>query len=97
MYIVVSRWEPVAGKEEEFEAKGKTMRNMLRSQPGIKMIEGFRSEDGGAVAIVGYESKDAYERIINDPDGPFATAAEAQKIEETARWVRSERGEAMPD
>jgi len=97
MYIVVSRWEPVPGKEEEFEAKGRTMRNLLRNQSGIELMEGFRAEDGGAVAIIGYESKEHYDRIVNDPDGFFAKAAADHGLEETATWVRSERGESMRD
>lgn len=96
MYIVVSRWEPLPGKEEEFEAKGKIMRSLLSAVPGVKMVEGFRDESGGSIAVVAYESKSAYDRIVNDPQGPFVKAATEQKLEETAKWIRSERGESIP-
>jgi len=97
MYIVVSRWEPFPGKEEEFADKGRAMRNLLRGEPGVKFLEGFKDDEGGAVAIVGYKSRADYDRIVNDPNGPFVKGAQTHKIEESAKWVRSERGEAIAD
>lgn len=95
MYLVVSRWEPFAGREEDFEARGRIMRDLLRAQPGVERIEGFRTEDGGAIAVVGYESEAAYARIVGDENGVFAKAAAQHGLEECARWVRSERGSTV--
>lgn len=96
MYMVVSRWEPLPGKTDEFALKGKAMRGLLMTLPGVTLVEGFVAEDGAAVAVVGYESREAYDRIVNDPNGPFVKAATENNLEELATWVRSERGETIP-
>jgi heme-degrading monooxygenase HmoA len=95
MYIVVSRWEILPGMEEEFETRGRPVREAIRAQPGVAMTHGFRSEDGGVVAVIGYDSKEAYDRIVNDENGPFQKAIAEHKLEECARWLSSERGESM--
>lgn len=95
MYLVVSRWEPFPGREDDFEARGRIMRNLLRAQPGVESIQGFRTEDGAAIAVVGYESEAAYARIVGDENGVFAKAAAENGIEDCARWVRSERGSTV--
>ena len=97
MYMVVSRWEVLPGHENEVEGRGSAVRQVLRSQPEIKLMESFRTDDGGMVAVIGYESKEAYDRIINDPSGPFQKALSEQGLENHTRWVRSERGESMED
>lgn len=97
MYIVVSRWEVVPGKEQEFEIRGKTVREMIRSQPGVKMVEGFRTDEGGVVAIIGYESRAAYDNVVTAADSPFNRAVAEHKLEECGRWVGSDRGESIQD
>jgi hypothetical protein len=95
MYIVVSRWEVIPGMEEEFEEKGRAVREILRTTPGVQLMEGFRTDEGGVVAIVGYESPEVYDRIINDESGPFAKAVSEHQIETCGRWLSSERGESV--
>jgi hypothetical protein len=95
MYMVVSRWEYLPGMKEEFERRGPAVRETIRSQPGVKFAEGFRTEDDGIFAVIAYNSKGDYDRIVNDPDGPFAKALAESKLEDCARWVSSERGETM--
>jgi heme-degrading monooxygenase HmoA len=95
MYIVVSRWEVIPGMEEEFEEKGRVVREILRTTPGVQLVEGFRSDEGGVVAILGYESQDAYNRIVNDESGPFAKAVNEHQLETCGRWVSSDRGESV--
>ncbi|HVT13637.1 MAG TPA: hypothetical protein VHE55_15335 [Fimbriimonadaceae bacterium] len=97
MYYVVSRWEPLPGKSEEFENKARKLRGIMKSQSGVSFLEGFRTEDGGEVAIVGYNSRADYDRIVNNPNGPFASAVAAEDLDSIARWVWSERGEANSD
>ena len=97
MYIVVSRWEVIPGMEEEFESRGRAVRETIRSQPGVDLVQGFHSESGGVVAIIGYDSKDAYDRVVNAVDGPFNKAVAAHRLEECARWVGSDRGESIAD
>src|SRR4051812_39653759 len=97
MYMVVSRWEVLPGREQDFEERGRAVRQVLRSTPGVQFSEGFRTEDGGVVAVIGYESRDAYDRIVNDEKGPFQRALAAHHLEECSRWVSSERGESMQD
>jgi heme-degrading monooxygenase HmoA len=94
MYLVVSRWEIIPGKESEFEERGRAVREALRSTPGVKLVEGYRT-DNGVVAIAGYESQEAYDRIVNDESGPFAKAAAQHRLEECGRWISSERGESL--
>ena len=97
MYIVVSHWEALPGMESEFEARGRAVREVIRSQPGVKMVEGFRNDDGGIVAIIGYESREAYDKVVNAAEGPFNRAVTEHKIEECGRWLSSERGQSVDD
>ena len=43
MYLVVSYWEPLPGREAEFEKNGPKVGAMLRQQPGVVFVEGFKS------------------------------------------------------
>lgn len=95
MYLVVSRWEVIPGKESEFEERGRIMRDILRATPGVRLTEGFLNEDGHAVAILGYESEEAYNRIVNSEDGVFARAAAENRLDECGRWISSDRGVAV--
>lgn len=95
MYIVVSRWQPQPGKEEEFDQLGRKMRKLLKQQPGVMMVEGFFNDSGEAIAIHGYEDEAAYQRIVHDPNGFFAKASEEQNIDSVGRWISSDRGQAQ--
>jgi len=95
MYMVVSRWKVQPGQEEAFKARGDKMRNLLLQQPEVEYLNAFVPEEGGALAIVGYRSKDDYEHLINDPNGLFAKAAAEEGIENVGSWEWSLRGEAL--
>jgi hypothetical protein len=91
MYLVVSRWEALPGKEAEFEQRGISMRDLLRKQPGVKLVEAFGS-NGTRVVVHGYEDEATYDRVISDPNGPFVAASNETGIETVARWLGSEKG-----
>lgn len=95
MYIVVSKWKINPGMEDQFMERGRKMRNFMRSQPGVEMVEAFRCEDGCSCAILGYKDEESYRRLVKDPNGPFERAAKENGLEEMATWQWSERGEAI--
>jgi hypothetical protein len=49
------------------------------------------------VAVHAYKDEAAYNAIVNDPNGPFAAALAAHKLEEVSRWIGSEKGTALED
>jgi heme-degrading monooxygenase HmoA len=95
MYLVVSKWEPIPGHEQEFERVGTQMRAVLSAQPGAEVIEAFET-DGKVVVVHGYRDEAAYNAIINDPNGPFQHAMAEMKLEDHARWLSSEKGTTRP-
>ncbi len=97
MFIVISKWRPLPGKENEFSEIGAKMRSRMRNFPGVKFVHGLKNEEDQPIAIVGYESKEAWDSIVNDPNGPFALAAQEHNIEEIAEWISSDRGESIDD
>ena len=95
MYLVVSYWEPVPGREAEFDRVGPQVGALLRQQPGVVMMEVFKS-GGKHVAVHGYQDEATYHAIVENPDGVFARAVAETHIEEFGRWLSSERGETLP-
>ena len=95
MYMVVSKWEIIPGKEDVVEREGRQMREYLRSLDGVEFVETFRAEDGSGIAVLGYRDEDTYRRIIQDPEGPFEKRARELRLEDNMRWVWSERGETV--
>jgi len=94
MYLVVTRWEPIAGHEREFEEAGRRVGSILRQQPGMSYLEGFRS--GNQVVIVhGYRDEATYESLVKDPNGAFARAHAENRVEEFVRFVSSDGGETL--
>ena len=94
MYLVVSRWKPVPGKEDEFEARGKQVRKILRKQPGVKMLEHFVTENGEVIAIHGYTNEKSYRKVVHDPKSAFNKALEQHNVDEVAKWIGSDMGVA---
>ncbi len=94
MYMVVSRWNLKAGNEEQFEIRGKAVRQALRQIPGVTLCEAFRTGDH-AIAVLGYADEAAYKQITQDPNGPFEKLIAEQGLEEVSEWVWSERGETQ--
>lgn len=94
MYLVVSKWEILPGKESAFEEAGKQMMGAIRSWPGVRFAESIRATDG-SIAVIGYEDEATYRRLVLDPGSPFDQCAADLKLEESGRWVWSERGETV--
>ncbi len=91
MYLVVSYWEPVPGHEAQFEESGRAVREVLRSLPGVQLIEVFES-NGKRVAVHGYKDEATYNSIVGDPNGPFSKAIAETHLEDHAQWISSDKG-----
>jgi hypothetical protein len=95
MYLVVSVWEALPGKAEAFRESGMKVGSLLKKQPGVKLLEVFESGDK-FVSVHGYADEATYQRLVQDPNGPFAKAVAESRVEDYARWLSSERGETVP-
>src|SRR5512141_2776226 len=95
MYLVVSEWEPMPGKEEQFKQAGMATGARLRDEPGVEFMHAFQNDDGKVVTVVGYSDEATYRRLIDDPNGVFAREHERNRVEEYGRWLGSKRGEAI--
>lgn len=94
MYLVISRWRPREGREEEFAQVSRIMRHTLRRQPGVVFLEAIEGPEC-FYAVHGYESEEMYRHIIEDPRGAFLRAASEQMLEDVAEWLGSVKGESM--
>ncbi len=95
MYLVVSYWEAVPGREADFDRLGPQVGAVLRQQPGVMLVEVFKS-GGKHVAVHGYQDEATYHAIVDNPDGAFVRAVTETHIEEAGRWLGSESGETLP-
>lgn len=94
MYLVISRWRPREGREDEFERVSRILRDTLRRQPGVIFLEAIEGPNC-FYAVHGYESEETYRHIIEDPHGPFCRAANEQMLEDVAEWLGSVKGPSM--
>jgi hypothetical protein len=94
MYMVVSRWEALPGQEENFIREGSQVAAELRRTPGVLMVEIIES-NGQYVSVHGYEDEATYQRVVQDPNGPYEREHSARKVESYGRWLGSERGETI--
>lgn len=94
MYMVVSHWKPLAGKDSEFERIGGEAREFMRTLDGVELISSFRSGDE-IVVVHAYRDMDSYTNIVDAEDGPFAKKMAELDIERYAEWLGSERGETV--
>ena len=95
MYAVMSKWEPLPGCEDEVQKRSSDVRAKMRTVSGIEFMHGFRNESGQYVVVMGYADEPTYQKIIHNPQGPFAQALADSDLEKYARWVSSERGEMI--
>ena len=95
MFLVISEWEPVAGKEADFDREGSAVAATLRQQPGVVLLEMFRSGNK-RIAVHGYRDEATYHRLIDDPNGAFTRAQTEHGVEKLARWLGSTAGETLP-
>lgn len=91
MYIVVSQWKPKPGREADFEKVGRTMRDLLRRQPGVKLIEAFDGPEG-VYAVHVYENESAYTQVVDHPNSYFNKMADEHGIHNVAEWISSVKG-----
>ncbi|NUM39550.1 MAG: hypothetical protein HUU52_10555 [Armatimonadetes bacterium] len=91
MYMVVSTWRIAPGMKDEAQRRSSPVREVLRSQPGVMLVEAIY-EDDEAVAVHIYKTEQDYDRIVNDPNGPFVQALEKHSLEEVMTWEGSRRG-----
>lgn len=96
MYVVVSKWEFVPGRESDFDTIGRKLRNELKTWPGVESVMSVNTGTG-EIAVVGYTDEETYKKLISDPNGPFETSLAQYDVDSIAKWVWSERGEAAND
>ncbi len=96
MYIVISKWKSKDGNVDRITELGKPLRKLLRTQPGVRMIETVIEGDTAHVIHV-YDDEAAYQKHLNDPNSAFNKAMQESGIENHAEWLGSVRGEAVPD
>src|SRR5690242_673424 len=95
MYLVVSYWEAVPGREADFDRIGPQIGAVLRRQPGVVIVEVFKS-GGKHVAVHGYQDEATYHAIVDDLNGAFVRAVNETGVEQVGRWLGSESGETLP-
>ncbi|MEO7453281.1 MAG: hypothetical protein ABIV13_00785 [Fimbriimonadales bacterium] len=94
MYMVVSHWKPLPGKESEFEEKGMKARAMLKGVDGLTFSEAIRSGDE-IVVVHAYQDYDTYQRLVEAEDGEVAQMMAEVGIEASGEWLGSEKGETI--
>lgn len=67
----------------------------IRGWRGVEEAFNVRAGDDYVLAVITYSDRTSYERLIQDPEGPFERAAAEHGIEQKARWEWSERGERL--
>lgn len=92
MYIVVSRWEALPGRETEWRSVSQTIGASLRAVRGVEVLHRFENEEGQLVVVMGYPDEATHHALVNDLNGMVARVMADADIESVARWVSSERG-----
>jgi len=95
MYIVVSKWSFLPGREEEWRDISRTTRDRIAGIPGVEFVHGFVSQEGTAVAVIGYTDEGTYNRLVNEPDGAVVQAMADTNVDSVGQWLSSDRGEAI--
>ena len=93
MYMVISKWEYYPAHEAELRASAAKMMADLTSWDGVEFAYNVRASPSEILAVIAYSDEASYNRLIQDPNGPFAKAAAEHEIERYSQWKWSERGE----
>ncbi|HJP84166.1 MAG TPA: hypothetical protein VJ835_11760 [Fimbriimonadaceae bacterium] len=93
MYMVISKWEFDPASEGVVKDKARRMMQQIRAWDGVESAFNVRTSPGSVLAVIGYRDEATYQRLIQDPNGPFEKAAQESGIEQEAQWKWSERGE----
>lgn len=95
MYLVISRWEALPGREAEFDRIGPILSAILRKQEGVLLVEAIKCGNGH-IAVHGYRDEATYRAIVDNPNSEFSKALVANDADGIARWVSSDRGHTFP-
>jgi hypothetical protein len=97
MYMVISKWEYDPSHERDVRASAAKMMSTIGEWPEVESAYNVRVAANSVLAVITYRDEASYNRLIQDPEGPFAKAAAEHGIEDHAKWLWSERGEVeMP-
>lgn len=96
MFMVVSKWRPQKGREEEFAQRSRDARKEIGAIPGVVLMHSFWNDEDGVV-VIGYEDEPTYRAVVQTPGGPFDQVAQRHRLEECGEWIWSERGECVTD
>lgn len=92
MYVVVSKWQFDPSREAEILEKGARMMATINGWPEVQSAYNIRAGEDYVIAVIAYASQEAYQKLIQDPDGPFEKAVREHSIEDGMTWIWSERG-----
>lgn len=95
MYAVVSRWDTNSGDVASWQDRAAKLMDTIRSWDGVENAFNVQIAPNSVLAVITYRDQPTYDRLINDPNGPFAQAAEQFGLEKEATWIWSERGEVL--
>lgn len=95
MYIVVSKWEALPGREAEWHATSQAIGLKLRAVPGVVALHRFENEAGQLVVVMGYADEATYRALVDEEGGGVHQVMSEANIESVARWVSSERGRSV--
>jgi hypothetical protein len=95
MYAVVSKWEVDPQHVETVKASAEEMMSAIKGWDGVESAFNIQTSPTTVLAVITYRDQATYDSLINDPEGPFATAAARSEIEKYATWQWSERGEVV--
>lgn len=91
--MVISKWDYDKAQEDQVREAGHKMMSTIRSWEGVEFAYNVRTAESSFCSVIAYRDEDTYQRLINDPEGPFVKAAAEHEIEKNAHWNWSERGE----
>jgi hypothetical protein len=94
MYMVISRWRPNPGSEDEMLKRAIGPRETLRAQPGVLFVYAMLHGDEVFVCH-GYSNETMYKKVVEDPEGAFARSLAQSGLEQVCEWVESWRGESL--
>ncbi len=93
MFMVISKWEYDKTHENEVRESAAKMMTAFDGWDGVEFSYNVRTGENTVCAVIAYRDEATYQKLVNDPNGPFAKAAAEHGIENHARWLWSERGE----
>lgn len=93
MFVVVSKWQYDPAHEAEVRDRARAMMAAFRSWPDVEFAYNVRTGPDSVLAVIGYKDRASWERIVEDPNGPFEKTVAEIGVDRHATWQWSERGE----